>query len=70
MARMVKSTGISEAIMRKFKVVSDIHVFNIHRICTYLVANLSNTPPNRLEGAQALSDELQASVAILPIPTG
>jgi len=68
MARMVKLTGISVATMWKFKVISAI--FNVNRICTNLVANLSNTLPNRLEGTQALSDELQASVAIPPIPTG
>lgn len=66
--RMVKSTGTSVAIMRKFKVISDI--FNVYRICTNLVGHLSNTPPNRLEGAQALSEELQASVATPHIPTG
>lgn len=68
MASMVKSTGISVAIMRKFKVISDI--FNVHRICTNLVANFSNIPPNRLEGAQALTDELRASVVIPLLPTG
>jgi hypothetical protein len=67
-ARMVTSTGISVAMIRKFKIISDI--FKVHRICTNLVANSSNTPCNRLEGAQTMSDELQASVAIPLIPTG
>jgi hypothetical protein len=69
MARMVTPTGISVAMMRKFKVIS--YIFKVHRICTNTVADSSNTPRNRLEGAQeAMSDELQASVAIPLIPTG
>jgi hypothetical protein len=49
---------MARMVMQKFKVISDI--FNVNRVCTNRVANLSNTPPNRLEGAKALRDELQA----------